>query len=88
MGKAYKITVPIPGVKGQAGKNKWIDIGIATKLTEGEGFRCRLNAIPLNWTGEFFIYPLPDLKPQVKVKGEDEHEDQTESNESLNWGWL
>lgn len=79
MGKAYKITVPIPGVKGKVGKNKWIDVGIATKLDKGEGFRCRLNAIPLNWNGEFFIYPLADPKPKekekVKVEEDETHED-------------
>jgi hypothetical protein len=74
MAKFFEIKYPLerPGVK-----KRWIRIGSATAV-DGGGFSCTIEAIPLNWTGEFYIWPtrsaeqpnfVPDACPHTDQKG-------------------
>lgn len=54
----YKIQFPVevPGVK-----KRWIRIGSATSFPlqpgPGTGIACRIESVPLNWNGEFYLFP-------------------------------
>lgn len=59
MADFYKVVVPIevPGVK-----KRWHRIGSATKIDNG--IACRLDSIPIDWNGTFYLYPSDSKKDE------------------------
>ena len=62
MSKYYEIKVP---VERKDVKKHWLRIGSATEFTTewgSKGIACTMETAPLNWGGEFFLFPS-DVKP-------------------------
>ena len=59
----YEIKYPLekPGVK-----KRWIRIGSATAIegAHGPAIACTIEAAPLNWNGEFFLFPSKARKEE------------------------
>ena len=55
-GTYFEIRVPINRL---GSKKRWLRVGSATAFDGefGPGIACTLEAAPLNWNGEFFLFP-------------------------------
>lgn len=62
MSKFYEIRVPIER-KGQ--KKHWLRVGSATAFQRDreDCLACTIEAMPLNWDGEFFLFPSKQQPP-------------------------
>lgn len=56
--KKYRITVP----KVEGDRTKWITVGWASLLADGK-IVGDFDAIPINWTGTFYLFEREDNEP-------------------------